>query len=367
MLKKTLISTFVSFLFAVQPGEEKGLKIEFADSFLVGTAVNLNQVNGRESGADSLMNLHFSSITAENGLKWALVHPKEHEFDFAFGDAFVAWGEKHQAYRVGHTLVWHQQTPKWVFQNEQGEPLDSASLANRMLHHIETVMGRYAGRIQAWDVVNEAFEDDGSWRKSPWFTILGEGFIEMAFRKAAQMDPKAVLIYNDYNVWKQEKRAAILEMAKSLRAKGVKIDAIGMQAHYRLDFPSLAQIEKAITDIHEAGFEVHVTELDVDVLPRPSDSDGADLNINFAASPKWNPYVEGLPQDVEEKLVKRYADLMKLFQRHKEKVKRVTFWGMHDGRSWLNNWPVRGRTNYALLFDRNKSLKPGFWTEMGRD
>lgn len=364
MLKKPFLFLSLALFSSFQTGEEKGLKTYFERDFLMGAAVNLPQVMGREAGSDSLLALHFSSITAENGLKWVLVQPKPGEFDFAFGDAFVDLGEKHQVYIVGHTLVWHQQTPKWVFQNQQGYPIDSASLAHRMQHHIETVMGRYAGRIHAWDVVNEAFEDDGTWRNSPWFTILGEGFIEMAFRKAEQIDPEAVLIYNDYNVWKPEKRAAILAMAKNLRANGVKIDAIGMQGHYRLDFPSLTQIEQAITDIHEAGFEVHVTELDVDVLPRPSDSDGADLNINFAASPKWNPYADGLPLEIEQKLVKRYADLMKLFQKHSDKVQRVTFWGMHDGRSWLNNWPVRGRTNYALLFDRDKRLKKGFWEEM---
>ncbi len=361
MLRRILLLFSIGLLSGFQLGEEKSLKNRFEKDFLVGAAVNLAQVTGKEAGADSLLAYHFNSITSENGLKWALVHPESGRYDFTFGDAFVKLGEKMGANLVGHTLVWHQQTPAWVFQDETGASLDSAALAARMLEHIGEVMGRYKGQIHAWDVVNEAFEDDGSWRKTSWYSIIGKGFVELAFRKAQETDPSALLIYNDYNVWKPEKRAAILSKAKELRAKGIRIDAIGMQGHYRLGIPSLQQIEQAILEIHEAGFEVHVTELDVDVLPRPSDSDGADLTVNFAASPEWNPYAQGIPAETEQALLKRYGELMKLFQKHGDKVSRVTFWGLHDGRSWLNNWPVRGRTNYPLLFDREKRLKPGFW------
>ncbi|RIW17522.1 1,4-beta-xylanase [Algoriphagus lacus] len=364
-MAKRLIVILVIILFSgFIPSDEIGLKTYFEDDFRVGTAVNLAQVSGKEPGADSLLSLHYNSITSENGLKWALVHPHPDQYDFAFGDAFVAMGEKLGAFTVGHTLVWHQQTPTWVFKNELGQPLDREALLARMEEHISTVMGRYRGRIQGWDVVNEVFEDDGTWRKSPWYILIGPDFVERAFRKAQEMDPKAALYYNDYNVWKPEKRAAILALAKDLRAKGIRIDGIGMQGHYRLQVPSLDQIEQAILEIHQAGFEVHITELDVDVLPRPSDSAGADLNVNYAASPEWNPYVSGIPKEVEKQLVERYAGLMKLFKKHGDKIERVTFWGMHDGRTWLNNWPVRGRTNYPLLFDREKRIKPGFWEAM---
>lgn len=149
-------------------------------------------------------------------------------------------------------------------------------------------------------------------------------------------------------------------MAKELREEGIRIDGIGMQGHYRLDTPSLHQIEQAILEISQAGLQVMVTELDVDVLPRPGRSEGADLNVNYAESPEWNPYPDSLPQAVETRLIERYAGLFQLFQKHSEKISRVTFWGLHDGRSWLNNWPVRGRTNYPLLFDRQMKIKPGF-------
>ncbi|MDP3200084.1 endo-1,4-beta-xylanase [Algoriphagus sp.] len=336
------------------------MKNRFQEDFFIGAAVNLAQVTGREVGADSLLELHFSSITSENGLKWGPVHPKEGEYNFEFGDAYVAMGEKMGAFTIGHTLVWHQQTPAWVFQNGEGQFLNQMDLIRRMEDHIATVVGRYKGKIDGWDVVNEAFEDDGSWRKTHWYNITGTEFIKAAFRKANEIDPDVELYYNDYNVWKPEKRKAILALAKELRAEGIRIDGIGMQGHYRLNSPSLDQIEQAIVEIHDAGFQVMFTELDVDVLPRPSDSEGADLNINYAESPEWNPYADSLPQAVAQELVARYVSLFQLFRKHSDKISRVTFWGLHDGRSWLNNWPVRGRTNYALIFDRQMKLKAGF-------
>ena len=360
-MKKVIVCLALLGLASSSPvKKELGIKEVFKDDFKIGTAVNLAQVTGKEPGADSLMSFHFNSLTPENGLKWALVHPEKERFDFAFGDAFVEKGKALNAYLVGHTLVWHQQTPKWVFEEMEGKEASFELLKSRMENHIQEVVGRYRGKIHAWDVVNEAFEDDGSWRQTPWFRILGPEFIEMAFRKAHQIDPNAKLLYNDFNVWKPEKLDAILSMCAMLKNKGVRIDGIGMQGHYRLEVPKIDQIEQAIIKIHQAGLEVHFTELDVDVLPRPSDQEGADLTLNYAQSPEWNPYPDQLPQQVEAKLVKRYVELFQLFRKHADKIERVTFWGLTDQTSWLNNWPVRGRTNYPLLFDREKNLKSGF-------
>ncbi|WP_026951254.1 endo-1,4-beta-xylanase [Algoriphagus mannitolivorans] len=360
-MKKIILCFLIFGLFSANSlNPSLGMKEVFRDDFRIGTAVNLAQVTGREKGGDSLLSLHFNSLTPENGLKWALVQPQEGRFDFAFGDAFVQKGQEIQAFLVGHTLVWHQQTPKWVFEDLEGKPASAELLRSRMEQHIQEVVGRFQGKIHAWDVVNEAFEDNGTWRQTPWRRILGPDYIEMAFRKAHEVDPKAKLLYNDYNVWKPEKLEAILAMIRTLQSKGVKIHGVGMQGHYRLDTPSIDQIENAILKIHELGLEVHFTELDIDVLPRPTDQEGADLSLNFAQSPEWNPFPQGLPKDMEEKLVRRYVELFQLFRNHADKIERVTFWGLSDQTSWLNNWPVRGRTNYPLLFDRSKNLKPGF-------
>ena len=362
---------YLTFLLAValvlipyHKSNDEGLKDRFQNDFYIGTALNLSQVNGSEAGADYLVPRHFNSITSENGLKWGPVHPKLGEYRFEYGDAFVALGEKMDAFVVGHTLVWHQQTPDWVYQDEGGQILSHERLIQRMEEHITTLVGRYRGKIDGWDVVNEAFEDDGSWRQTQWYKITEGEFIKSAFRKAQEADPDVELYYNDYNVWIPAKRKAILAMAKELRQQGIRIDGIGMQGHYRLASPTIDQIEQAIVDIHEAGFQVMFTELDVDVLPRPGSAAGADLNINYAQSPEWNPYAKSLPQSIDKQLVARYVSLFQLFRKHSDKITRVTFWGLHDGKSWLNNWPVKGRTNYPLLFDREMKLKSGFLEEL---
>ena len=357
MLKKSIAFILLILLFSAQSPKDEGLKNIFADSYYIGVALNSRQVNSTDDKVNTLIKDHFNSISPENGLKWQLVHPAPDRYNFDFGDAYVSLGEKLDAFIIGHCLVWHQQTPRWVFQDENNQLLSKEALISRMEEHIEAVAGRYKGRIHGWDVVNEAFNEDGSFRESDWYKIAGKDFIKAAFRKAQEVDPNTELYYNDYNVWKASKRKGILDFAKEMVAEGVKIDAIGMQGHYQLESPSLAEIEQAIIDIHEAGFQVAVTELDVDVLPRPRQSEGADLNMNFANSDEYNPYKEGITAEAEAKLAERYADIFGIFEKHKDKITRVTFWGLGDGSSWLNNFPVRGRTNYPLLFDRKLDPK----------
>jgi endo-1,4-beta-xylanase len=357
MLRQFLTFILVIFLFSAKSPKEEGLKDLFKDSFYIGVAVNAQQVAGKEAKALPLITSHFNSLSPENGLKWERVHPEVDRYDFEFGDAYVALGEKMDAFTIGHCLVWHQQVPDWVFENKAGELVGKSELLARMGDHIASVAGRYKGKIAGWDVVNEAFNEDGSYRESNWYNIAGEDFIKEAFRKAHEIDPDSELYYNDYNMWKASKRAGVLKLAGEMKAEGIRIDGIGMQGHYMLGGPSLEDIELGIIEIAEAGFKVVITELDVDVLPRPSNSQGADLNINFANSPEYNPFVNGISPEAEAQLAQRYADLFQLFQKHKDKISRVTLWGLHDGRSWLNNFPVRGRTNYPLLFDREMKLK----------
>jgi endo-1,4-beta-xylanase len=358
-LRRFSISTvaLISILiFAFGNPKELSLKEMLSKSFMVGAALNYEEVNGKEDRVLPILKEHFNSISPENGLKWIKIHPEPDRYDFEFGDNYVALGEKLNAFVVGHTLAWHQQVPDWVFENVNGSPKAKADLLSTLEDHIETVVGRYKGKIHGWDVVNEAIADNGEFRNSKWFEIAGVDFIKTAFRKANEIDPDAELYYNDYNVFNSKKRAAILKLAKEMRAEGIRIDGIGMQGHYMLQSPSINEIEKGILDIHEAGFKVMITELDVDILKRPKEAIGADLANTYEFQAEYNPYEKGLPLEIEKELGQRYADIFQLFYKHRDKISRVTFWGTHDKASWLNNWPVKGRTNYPLLFDRN--LKP---------
>lgn len=347
-----LLSAIALILFAFRQDQSRPLKSLFEDSFDVGAALNYQEVDGRESRALPVLQKHFSSISPENGLKWIKVHPEPNRYDFEFGDQYVQLGEALNAFVVGHTLAWHQQVPDWVFEQEDGSPKTKEQLLATLEEHIEKVVGRYRGKIHGWDVVNEAIEDNGEFRKSKWFEIAGVDFIKTAFRKANEVDPKAELYYNDYSVFNAKKREGILALAKEMRAEGIRIDGIGMQGHYMLRSPAIEEIEKGILEIHEAGFKVMITELDVDVLKRPREAIGADLTKSYEFQEEYNPYADGLPEDIQEELTQRYKDIFELYLAHSDKISRVTFWGIQDGESWLNNWPVRGRTNYPLLFDR---------------
>jgi endo-1,4-beta-xylanase len=292
-------------------------------------------------------------------LKWDVVHPEPDRFEFAAADQYVALGAKHGLFLVGHVLVWHQQTPSWVFEGAPGATLDAELLLARLRAHIRTVVGCYRRRVQAWDVVNEAFEDDGSWRKSPWYATLGEEYVSKAFEFAREADPEALLYYNDYNLWKTPKRAAAVRLVTSLRERGVPIDGIGEQGHWLLDDPPLEAIEAAIVELAKAAGQIIITELDVDPLPRPEELIGADVSKRVERTAELDPYADGLPEGLQQRLAQRYADVFSIFVKLRA-VSRVTFWGVTDADSWLNNWPVRGRTNYPLLWDRQGRPKPAF-------
>jgi endo-1,4-beta-xylanase len=261
---------------------------------------------------------------------------------------------------VGHTLVWHQQTPAWVFVGKDGTPLDRDTLLSRMQGHIAQVVGRYRGRIHGWDVVNEALDEDGTLRKTPWLNAIGEDFIEKAFEFASAADPAAELYYNDYNLWKPAKREGALRILRRLRDRGLRIDGIGEQAHWGVDTPSLAEIDATLGGLAAAGTKVMLTELDIDVLPRDPDMWGADLSKKAKIKEATNIYPNGLPAEQQRQLAQRYADIFRLVLKHRPAVSRVTFWGVTDATSWLHNFPIPGRVNYPLLWDREGKPKPAF-------
>jgi len=235
------------------------------------------------------------------------------------------------------------------------------TLINRIHDHISTIVGRYKDKVDGWDVVNEALNEDGSLRESNFLKIAGDGFIANAFEFAHEADPQAELYYNDYNLVEPAKRDGAVRLVKSLKDKGIRIDGVGIQAHWELNYPSLEEIEKSIMAYSELGVKVSFTELDISVLPSPWRMPSADVSIRFENNETMNPYPNGLPDSVQTALADRYKDIFALFNKHKDKIERVTFWGLHDGASWKNGFPIRGRTDYPLLFNRNLEPKKAYW------
>ena len=333
------------------------LKDAYKNMFFIGTALHEKQITGEDESSVNVIKSNFNSITAENIMKSEIMQPQEGEFDFTLADKFVEFGEQNGMNIIGHTLIWHSQAPSWFFIDDEGNDVAPEVLKERMKTHISTIVSRYKGRIDGWDVVNEAIEDDGSWRKSKFYEILGEDFIPIAFEYAHEADPDAELYYNDYSMTNEGRRNRVISMVKSLQEKGIKIDGIGMQGHLNMDHPSIEEFEKSIVSFSDLGVKVMITELDLSVLPSARRNDGANIASQIEYNEKINPYVDGLPKEIEEKQHQRYTDFFRLFVKHQDKIDRVTLWGVNDAQSWKNDWPVRGRKDYTLLFDRDNNPK----------
>jgi endo-1,4-beta-xylanase len=336
------------------------LRDKFKDDFLIGAALNKSQFYEEDKRALPIIKTHFNTISPENVLKWERVHPKLNVYNFADADMYVAFGEKNKMFIIGHTLVWHSQTPKEVFEDNRGNLVSRKVLLKRMRKHIEKVVGRYKGRIQGWDVVNEALNEDGTLRQSLWLKIIGTDYIEKAFEYAHRADPEAELYYNDYSIENEAKRKGALRLIKRLQDKKIPIKAMGLQGHNNFTFPTLQQQDDTIRQFAELGVKVMITELDVNVLPDPKGFSGAEITSNFALKERLDPYRKGLPENVGRKLADRYSDLFRIYFKHRKDISRITFWNVTDGDSWLNFYPVKGRTNYPLLFDRQGKPKLAF-------
>nr|ACN87363.1 glycosyl hydrolase family 10 xylanase precursor [Flavobacterium sp. LW53] len=350
-----LAATAVLLVNCASKKETASLKDVYKNDFYIGTALSANQIDEKDPKVDSLIRKEFNAITAENIMKSMFVHPAKDKFDFALTDKFVAYGEKNKMFIHGHTLIWHSQLAPWM-----SEIKDSTAMKAFMKDHITTIVSKYKGRIGSWDVVNEALNEDGTLRQSIFLNTLGESYLADAFKLAAKADPKVDLYYNDYNNEEPKKREGTINLIKKVRAAGGKVEGVGIQAHWRLESPSLKEIEESIEAYSALGLKVAFTELDITVLPNPWDLKGADVNQNFEGSAKMNPYPKTLPDSIQDKLAQRYAAIFKLFLKHKDKISRVTFWGVHDGQSWLNDWPIKGRTNYPLLFDPKLEPKKAY-------
>lgn len=338
--------------------QSSSLKDTYSNYFSIGTALSATQIEGKEPGTLDLVKQQFNAVTAENVMKWEIIEPVEGQFNFAAADAMIEFAEANNIKVIGHVLLWHEQTPAWVFQDAKGQPASKELVLSRLKNHIKAVMGRYKGRIHGWDAVNEALNEDGTLRQSNWYKALGEDYIATVFELAHKADPKAELYYNDFNLFKPEKRAGVLKLIAALKAKSVPIHGIGEQGHYSLDYPELQQVEDSIVAFKNTGLKVVITELDISVLPFPEpEKIGADISLNMQLKQEFNPYADGLPKAVSDQLTEKYLQLFELFLRHSDAIERVTLWGVNDNQTWRNNWPMKGRTDYPLLFDRKNQPK----------
>lgn len=347
------------------PKETAALKDVYKDAFRIGTSVNNGIVTGRDKLAQDIALRHFNAITPENVMKAALINPQPGVFNYGPADSVVAFGKRNNMFIIGHTLVWHNQVPAWFFTTADGKPNTKEQQLERLRTHIQNVAGRYAGQVNAWDVVNEVMGEDGQYRETTWTKSVGNGdtLVKYAFKYAAQYAPNTELYYNDFNAWRPAKRDGIVRMIKMLQKEGIRIDAVGIQGHWGLNYPKNQYIEDAIDAYAACGVKVMITELDVDVLPLTKEGQiigqgMADKQFQLEEFKTFlDPYQKGLPDSMQLLLAKRYAEFFSIFYKKRDKISRVSMWGIDDGGNWKNSYPIPGRTNYPLLWDRQRQPK----------
>lgn len=336
--------------------DEPALKDVFKDKFMIGSAINQYQVAGEDTAATDLVKKHFNTVVAENVMKSEEINPNKGVYDWERADQFVDWGNENGMFVVGHCLIWHSQLAKWFVYDDDGNYVSPDILRQRMHDYITAVVSRYKGKVKGWDVVNEAIMDDGSYRHSPFYEILGEEYIPLAFLYANEADPNAELYINDYGMNHPGKRDKYVEIVNNLKKQGLRIDGIGMQAHMGMDYPDFDEFEKSIESFASTGCDVMITELDMSALPTITES--ADVSESAALNINMNPYPDGLPVEVDSLWNQRMSTVMEILLKHSDVISRVNFWGVTDGDSWKNSWPMKGRKEYPLLFDRDYQMKP---------
>jgi len=346
---KKLASCFVIALSVAFVASEKGLKDYYKDYFPIGVAVNPRMV---QPGPDAeLIKAQFNSMTPENAMKMGPIHPEENRYNWKDADAIADFARQNSIKLRGHTLCWHNQTPAWLFTDSTGKTVSRDVLLARLKRHITDVMTRYKGTIYAWDVVNEAVPDTSTaiYRKTKFLEIIGEDYIEKAFQYAHEADPNAQLFYNDYNTENSSKRERIFQLLKKLKAKGVPVNGVGLQAHWSIYEPTRQELEESITKFASLGLKVQFTEVDVSVYPKEHERRARRPTDKSEFTPAMN-----------DRQAAQYKMLFEVFRKHRNTVTGVTFWNLTDRYSWLDNFPVPGRKDYPLLFDQNGVPKKAY-------
>ena len=333
----------------------------FKDKFTIGTS--FSPAYFKDPILLEHIKKNFNCLTTENEFKWSRINPKPGIYKFTNTDKVVQFAEDNNMEIIGHTLLWKFTKPAWRFKDDQAKPISKEALLKRVKTHIFKIVGRYKGRIKGWDVVNELFNTDGSFRETELYTIMGEEYIEKAFQWVKEADPDAEIYYNDYGLYNEKKLDATVALIERLKEKEIHVDAVGFQGHLMLGWPKLQDLENAITKLAATGVEVMVTELDVTPLPNGYGQDVRERHISEIINHPvdLNPYLDKLPEDKDIALAERYEEIFKIILKHHDKVKRITLWGPNDGVNWMNDWPIKGRTDHATLFDRQNQPKRAFW------
>jgi endo-1,4-beta-xylanase len=329
----------------------KGLKDYYKNYFPIGVAVSAQDI--KDTGEAKLIIREFNSLTPENAMKMGPIHPEENRYNWKDADAIVAFAQANGLRVRGHNLCWHEQTPNWLFKGEDGKLVTKGVLLKRLKDHITTVVNRYKGKVYAWDVVNEAIDDDSTkfLRNSLWYQICGEDFIAKAFEYAHAADPKAILFYNDYNTERPEKRERVYRLLKKLVDAGIPINAVGIQAHWSIYEPAQQDLIATIKKFSSLGLKVQVTELDISIYPWEKSKRALMPGESDAYTP-----------ELEKKQDEKYAEVFKVFRDYKSVISGVTFWNISDKNTWLDDYPVEGRKNYPLLFNQQLQRKKAYWS-----
>ncbi|MBQ9477096.1 MAG: endo-1,4-beta-xylanase [Bacteroidales bacterium] len=351
--------------------EYPSLKDAYADAFPIGCSVYHSVISGQDSASQELFLREFNTFTPNNDFEPLTLHPTPDKWDFTPGEQNIAFAKQHGLKFTGHTLVWHNRTPQFFWNRPDGQPKSREELTRTLTEYVRTVTRHFSGDVDSWTVINEIISEEGGYRDIGWVKAFGgdgDEVMRLAFQAAAEGDPVGDLYYNDYNLWRPSKVQGVVRAVNMLREAGIKIDGVGIQAHWGLDYPEMHYVEEAIDIFSSMGLKVMITELDVDVLPisRWGQTSGSALRDPMFQREEFmrhlDPYKDGLPPEIDRELADRYAEIMRTLYRHRDQIERVTFWDLSDGLSWKNNYPIPNRTNYPLLFDRNQQKKQAYYS-----